>query len=179
MEIRTQEKNGIVYNNLRFSDMGVGEEDTFEFKTDKPYEGNGQWGKFYAFKLKYKEQDCSVIVNTKTKSTQFGVPLCDVLKKFRTGDVVKISKREGTTKVGQYKFVYFNVQKVGGDNNETETSEEEDVEVNANLSDVEKELVEGLKEKTEYDKDQHIEVCMKNGLDEQRAKYIVEEYILK
>lgn len=176
MQIKSAEKNGITYKNISFGDMAVGEEDEIEIRA-KAYDGNSKFGKFTSFKLKYKGEDVSCMMSPKVKSAEYGVALLDILKRYGIGDRLRIKKKQGTTKTGDFKFTFYEVERVGGEATQSNLNFSVDTPT-TNLTEIEKQLVEGLKTR-KYSKEEMIEVCMKNRIEEQRAKFLVENLILK
>lgn len=65
LNIRINEKNGKTYHNLDFKDLDNGNYTVVEKLFASGFEGKGQYGTFYSWKVKYDGQDCSFILNEK------------------------------------------------------------------------------------------------------------------
>lgn len=89
------------YYNADLRSLGHEEEVQLTLELTKPFENDGQWGKFYVFKATVEDKSgVSFIVSPKMRSKTYGEFLLDDLSKYGRGDVVKIKRHNAKTKKG-------------------------------------------------------------------------------
>jgi len=186
MEIKTENKNEKEYKNIDFRTIPYGNSEVVTKMGDNSFEITTQYGKSNIFNFKYNNEEVSAFVPESFKTKGFGTNLIGDLDKFKNGDMLKITKLEGTTKKG-VTFRYFTVEKVGEDkdlkgvnNQQTEVKPNLNFNVSKpkkdNLTNLEQQILDGIKNNKELSKEDRIQIFVQNNVMYSRAVELVNKY---
>lgn len=175
-------KEDKTYDNVELNKLLDGESTEIILLRDKPWNGKGKFGDFHSFKVLCEGKECGMILGERYRSGEYGKMLWEVLKNYKTGDKLRItrqkreSKGEGrpyTLYESDYLGTVEDIQKARG-TQAKETAIEQGIE----LSDIEKAIVEHpqIKGKGLAYADL-IQVFEDNKIPTERARRIYEKHI--
>ncbi len=180
------QKNREGYTNVVFN---YNIPDTVTLLYDKPLDKEGDYGKYYIFKIVSEDDEVgSMLIGGKYKGEEFK-SFAEHLMECKAGDKIEIVKTEQKAKNGRsfnlYKLTKLGTRDVSEFHNEKSTFETAET---IELSDTEKHIVEQVKNQiTGYDKEKIltykkplVDQMVKNGeIDEVRASFIFDKVIIK